>query len=130
MRLSLLVFILIGFSSFSQKEGTITPNLDEKVSGTYGFKEKDPIKVGGGDMPTRVYEYLKHLKGPEGEPVTFVKLGNGNSYDNPDRSLTNMEKGKLYMYEIKIHGTNKSFIIYFDQYRYEQPKVLKGFTWK
>ena len=130
MRHILFLFLLINLSGFSQKEGTIVPDTTEKVSSTYGFKEKDPIKVGGGDMPTRVYEYMKHLKGPNGEPITFEKLGNGASYDDPDRTLTTMEKGKVYMYEIKIHGTNKSFIVYFDQYRYEQPKILKGFTWK
>ncbi len=130
MRILFVLFIGMSFSGFSQIEGTMTPNLTEKVSGSYGFKEKEPIKVGGGDMPTRVYEYMKHLKGPNGEPVTFEKIGNGASYDNPDRTLTKMEKGKLYMYEIKIHGTDKKYLIYFDQYRYEHPKILKGFTWK
>jgi hypothetical protein len=130
MRRILFLFLLLNFIGYSQNEGTIIPNTTEKVSGAYGFKEKDPIKVGGGDMPTRVFEYMKHLKGPNGEPVTFEKLGNGASYDNPDPTLTKMEKGKVYMYEIKIHGTDKSYIIYFDQYRYEQPQILKGFTWK
>lgn len=130
MRLIVLLFIGISLNGFSQKKGTMSPDLTEKVSGSYGFKANDPIKVGGGDMPTRVFEYMKHLKGPEGEPVTFEKLGNGDSYENPDRTLTRKEKGILYMYEIKVHGTKKSYIIYFDQYRYEQPKVLKKFTWK
>lgn len=130
MRNLFFLILLLSFTSFSQQEGTITPNLTEKVAASYGFKEKDPIKVGGGDMPTRVFEYMKHLKGPNGEPITFTKIGNGSSYDDPDPSLTKMEKGKLYMYEIEIHGTDKTHIIYFDQYRYEQPKVLKGFSWE
>ena len=130
MRFIILFLVGISFNSFSQKEGTMTPDVNAKVKGSYGFKAKDPIKVGGGDMPTRVFEYMKHLKGPNGEPVTFEKLGNGGSYENPDASLTRMEKGVVYMYEIKIHGTKKSYIIYFDQYRYEQPMVLKDFTWE
>lgn len=130
MRLIVLLFIGISLNGFSQKEGTMSPDLTEKVSGSYGYKANDPIKVGGGDMPTRVFEYMKHLKGPDGEPVTFEKLGNGDSYENPDHTLTRKEKGIVYMYEIKVHGTKKSYIIYFDQYRYEQPKVLKKFTWR
>lgn len=122
-----LCAILISSIGFSQEE---TKEKKVKISGSYGFKEKDPIKVGGGDMPIETLAYIKKLKGPNGGSMYYEKLGKGKSYDNPDRSLTKKDKGILYMYELREDGEKKTYIVYFDQYRLEEPTPLKGFSFK
>ncbi|MFT5860879.1 MAG: hypothetical protein ACI865_002995 [Flavobacteriaceae bacterium] len=122
-----LCTILITSVGFSQEEAD---EKQVKISGSYGFKEKDPIKVGGGDMPTATLDYIKKLKGPNGGAMYYEKLGKGKSYENPDPALTRKEKGILYMYELREDGEKKTYIVYFDQYRFEEPTPLKGFTWK
>lgn len=130
MKQLLLVFSLfIGFSTFSQQvaEMEIDPT---PAKGKYGFNPKSPIKVGGGEMPTNMYTYLKRLKGPNGESVHYKKVGKGPTYENPDPKLTRHPKVSLTMVEIRIQGEKNVQTVYFDQYRYEKPMVLKGYTWQ
>ena len=58
---------------------------------TYGYSDKNPIKVGskeeyGGPKAKRAY--LALLLGPDGKPVTFNRLGSGGS--SPDGNLLDM----------------------------------------
>lgn len=127
---TILTFLLLALSvqGFSQVD---TLSIDmTPAKGKYGFSPKSPIKVGGGDMPTETLTYLKHLKGPEGQSIHYKKVGKGDTYDGAERRFSRTGKGVLMMYEIRIAGKKKSETIYFDQYRYEKPKVLKGYTWK
>ncbi len=123
--LVLLCAILVTSVGFTQEDDK---KKEIKISGSYGFKEKDPIKVGGGDMPIETLAYIKKLRGPNGGSMYYKKLGKGTSYENPDKSLTKREKGILYMYELREDGEKKTYIVYFDQYRYEEPTPLKGFS--
>ncbi|TVR37252.1 MAG: hypothetical protein EA392_13170 [Cryomorphaceae bacterium] len=95
----------------------------------YGLKEKLPIKVGGGMVPSNVYSYLEQLTGPNGEEVLYERIGSGPSYKNPDPALTQFESGVLTMFYV-WYGNEKRKVVYFDQYRLEQPQVLHGFLWK
>jgi hypothetical protein len=129
MKIVLSLFVLLITSvGFSQED--VKPEKAEKISGSYGYKEKDPIKVGGGDMPTATIAYLKRLQGPNGKGIYYKKDGKGTSYDNPDPSITRKEKGILYRYEIREDGSKKVEYIYFDQYRFEEPTPLKGYSWR
>ena len=128
MKTVLFLFALTMTSfGFSQDDAV---KKQVKIAGSYGFKEKNPIKVGGGEMPVETLAYIKKLRGPNGGAIYYKKLGKGTSYDNPNPDLTHRDKGILYMYELREDGEKKTYIVYFDQYRFEEPTPLKGFSFK
>ena len=83
---------------------------------TYGYSEDNPIKVGGDwlDGPGREKAYLNSLSGPNGEAVSFERLGSFNYGDTI-----------LDEYEVQFAG--KSVILFLDEYNYEQPATPVGF---
>src|SRR5687767_13248242 len=100
------------------------------TSKSYGYKKNNPIKVGGGVYPSNVYDYLNNLRGVNGEEIEFERIGSGPSYPNPDPSLTPFKQGVLTMFKVRVKGSDVWKTIYFDQYRFEEPKVIMGFGWK
>src|SRR5690348_11931251 len=85
----------------------------------YGFKRTKPIKVGGGVIPSKVYEYLNNLRGVNGEEIEYVRLGTGTSYSNPDPTLTPFKQGVLTLFKVRVKGTDQWKVLYFDQYRFD-----------
>jgi hypothetical protein len=83
---------------------------------TYGYTKGNPIKVGGGDFggPSREREYLDVLRGPNGEALTYDRLGSV-PFDNTI----------LDIYEIR--GLSKPVTLYIDEYSYTDPKAPVGF---
>jgi hypothetical protein len=84
---------------------------------TYGYTQGNPIQVGGDafEGPARERAYLDHLKGPNGENISYERTGSlpiGNTI--------------LDIYEVLVAG--KKVTLYIDEYSYTEPQAPVGFT--
>jgi hypothetical protein len=93
--------------------GTCTVSEDP----TYGYSEENPIKVGGDsfDGPPRERAYLDNLAGPNGEKISYERMG---SKDFADTILD------TYV----ITGLSEDVTLYLDQYSYTEPQAPVGFA--
>jgi len=84
---------------------------------TYGYKENNPIKVGGGDFdgPSRERAYLDHLQGPHGEKLTYDRNGS-------------MPSGDVILDIFHISGSGINATVYVDEYNYSDPQAPVGFS--
>ena len=99
---------------------------------TYGYSEKNPIRIGCGfdGGPANEEDYIKLLLDAKGWPIYFQRLGSCCTYDSPNGFDG---KGVLDKYRIvyqpqKDKLKDKETIIYFTLYDYDEPKIIKGFT--
>ena len=85
----------------------------------YGLSPEKPIKVGG-VLPIHIYRYLNNLTDTNGLKIYYERIGStGSKVIKRDKPLTTFS----------IHDGKREFQIYFDQYEWDYPKVLKGFSW-
>ena len=97
---------------------------------TYGYSEKNAIKVGNGDMksgPASERAFLNALQGPNGEKITYVRRGSccGVKSEHSPFGVAMLDR-----YEINYKGLHKPIILYINMY---DPGVLqapKGFTFR
>lgn len=107
--------------------------LTEKTSDeTYGYSEKNPVKVGCGydGGPANEEDYIKMLRDAKGWPVYFQRLGTCctfNSVNGFDGKAT-LDKYRIVYQNQKEKLKDKESIIYFNMYDYEEPKIITGFT--
>ena len=88
----------------------------------YGYTQEDPIKVGGG--PAGEQEYLRHLRGPEGQKLRFERLGSCCGFEDPSLPFGG---GMLDMYEVTYEGLRKPVTLYLDMYRRVEHRAPTGF---
>ncbi len=92
-----------------------TPATDD----TYGFSEKNPVKIG---MPVqREKLYLSMLRDSKGEALRYKRMGSCCAYRNT-RSAFGM--ALCDRYEVEVDGKVKS--LYISVYDYEEPKIPQG----
>ncbi len=84
---------------------------------TYGYTETNAILVGGDAFggPPRERAFLDNLLGPNGEPVSYERIG---SFPFNDTILD--------IYELTVGG--KSVTLFVDEYNWSQPQAPVGFT--
>ncbi|MCQ3935642.1 MAG: hypothetical protein DPW18_01215 [Chloroflexi bacterium] len=84
---------------------------------TYGYSETNPIQVGGDifEGPSRAQAYLNHLRGPNGEALTYEREG---SFPGNDTILD----------AYRITGPGIDEVLYVDQYNFSPPQAPVGFT--
>lgn len=86
---------------------------------TYGYSKENAIRVGdGGNFlggPARERAYLDHLRGPNGEPLSYQRNGSLNFEDT-------------ILDEYVIHGLGTPVTLYIDIYKFEELKAPVGFT--
>ncbi len=100
---------------------------DEK----YGYDGDYPIKVGGIDWSLgeiaavfaghNDYDYLRALRGPNGEQVQFERIGSCCPYEIPEGTVI-LDKWKL-----SYDGLEEPVEIYTSIYEFETPRAPKGF---
>ena len=97
--------------------------------GTYGYTEKNPIKVGGSVQGGAANErrYLNALLGPNGEKIEYVRRGSCCMFKTPNGISGT---GLLDAYEVKYAGLDKPIVLYVNMYDYGYLKAPKGFTFK
>ena len=110
---------------------TISVTKLESISSdkTYGFSNKNPVKVGAGSNGGLENEqtYLDLLRDETGRPISYVFKGKCCDYFS---KKAQGGRGFLSQYEINYklkNGTAKSSTIFLTQFEFDQPKVLLGF---
>jgi len=101
------------------------------AAGAFGYAQANPIRVGRPGMrPTAEpeYDWLNTLRGPNGEAVTYVRLGSCCEFDTPN----GLEQGKglLDAFEVTYPGLTVPVILYMDLYDppREGDSLPAGFT--
>jgi hypothetical protein len=84
---------------------------------TYGYKETNPIKVGGGDFdgPSRERAYMDHLLDAAGGQLSYDRQGS-------------MDSGGTILDIYQVKGSNLSAALYVDEYNFSEPQAPVGFT--
>ena len=96
---------------------------------TYGYTQKNPIKVGGRSHdrgPRNERAYLDALRGPGGETLEYHRLGSCCRFKTPNGMIGGV--GMLDIYEVTYEGLASPGKLYLNMYDYEQPQIPRGFT--
>lgn len=93
---------------------TVADSLAEAKA--FGYAPENPIRVGGrspqeGGLNQR--RYLSLLRGPAGEPVTYLRLGSCCEFATPHGIEGS---GMLDAYEVQYPGLAKPITLYMDMY--------------
>ena len=91
-------------------------------SDTYGYTRDQPVQVGGSAMyaAARERRYLDNLRGREGQPVQYKRLGSTPADTNSTTILD--------IYEITYEGLEKPVTLYLDAYHFNPPRAPRGFS--
>lgn len=97
--------------------GTVTGPCPVATDLTYGYTEGNPIRVGGGsfDGPPRERAYLDNLRGPNGETVTYERVGS-------------LPYGDTILDVYQVTYTGASVTLYLDEYSWRELQAPNGFT--
>jgi hypothetical protein len=115
------------FSGNGNSNGTFTIT-EVSTDETYGYTEKNPVKVGGGQSgPANERKYLNSLTGPNGEELKYERKGSCCPFETPNGF---MGGGMLDRYEVTYAGLSKPIIIYINMYDKDVLKAPKGFKFK
>ncbi len=115
-----------GTSGTSNKNSTSVTTVS--TDKTYGFTQENPIKVGGtGSGPANERKYLDALAGPNGESISYVRVGSCCSFKTPNGL---MGAGFLDRYEVTWSGQASPVYLYLNMYDKDELKAPVGFTIK
>jgi hypothetical protein len=112
---------------------TITGYTDDPE---YGYKQEKPINVGGGMWhgSANQEQYLKSLRGPNGETIKYKRLGSCCMFVTPNGIPNVGEDGKtvgiglLDKYEVKYKKLKEPIILYLNVYDAAEVFIPVGFT--
>ncbi|MBD8082762.1 2-dehydro-3-deoxyphosphooctonate aldolase [Chryseobacterium sp. GCR10] len=95
---------------------------------TYGYTEKNPVKVGGAtNGPSNERKYLNSLTGPNGEAVSFVRNGSCCAFSTKNSPFGG---GLLDMYSVTYEGKKDTVTLYLNMYDKGKLKAPAGFKIK
>ncbi|KFF06588.1 hypothetical protein [Flavobacterium reichenbachii] len=98
------------------------------VDTTYGYTEKNAVKVGGDfDGPKNEKKYLNSLTGPNGEEVSFSRLGSCCAFETKNSSFGG---GMLDKYAVSYKGKKDTVTLYINMYDKTKLKAPDGFKLK
>lgn len=94
----------------------------------YGLTADNPILVGGKDLkkgPEAERNYLDNLSGPNGEEISYKRIGSCCEFETPNGILGG---GMLDKYEVTYPGLSEPFILYINMYDPSpgEPKAPQG----
>jgi hypothetical protein len=130
MKKGLFVFASVVFimGCSSSKGGSSDASSSNSVDETYGYSEKNAIKVGGFDQgPKNERDYLNSLTGPNGEPVTFERKGSCCQFKTANSPYG---MGMLDMYRVSYRGKKDTVLLYINMYDKGKLKAPKDFIMK
>ena len=86
---------------------------------SYGYTAQNAVKLGGesADGNARIQQYLRALRGPNGEGLRFRRSGSQLASDTTT---------VLVVYEVRHAGLEKPVRMYLDRFHLEDPKAPKG----
>ena len=84
---------------------------------TYGYSEANPIKVGGDAFsgPSRERAYLDHLRGPDGEELSYEREGS-------------LPSGDTILDAYQVTGPGIDVVLYIDVYNFSELQAPVGFS--
>lgn len=87
---------------------------------TYGYARENPVQIGGGAMYVRAREerYLDALRGPDGQPIQYKRIGSSPQSTNRTTILD--------LYELTYAGLEKPISLYLDAYHFWEQRAPKG----
>jgi hypothetical protein len=91
----------------------------------YGYTVENPIKVGPRTAARVHILYLNSLRGPNGEPIEYERLGSCCKFETKNSAFG---AGLLDMYRITFDGTSKELVLYVNMYDPGPPQLPMGFT--
>lgn len=97
-------------------------------SKTYGYSEKEPILVGGESPdggPQRSRRYLNSLRGPNGEVVSYERVGSCCPFETKNYELGT---GLLDKYELSYEGLSAPLFLYINMYDPGEPLIPQGLS--
>ena len=95
---------------------------------TYGYTEKNPIKVGGGENgPLNERKYLNSLTGPNGEKVSYERGGSCCAFSTRNSPFGG---GLLDIYSVTYEGKRDTVTLYLNMYDKAKLKAPVGFKMK
>lgn len=90
------------------------------IDSLYGKSPQKPIRVGGDRLPKHIYRYLNSLVDSSGNKVSYKRVGS---------CCQEIIERKEPLTSFLIKGNSNEFQIYFDQYEWDNPKLLNHFSW-
>jgi len=88
---------------------------------SYGFTAENPIRIGGG--PRGEDMFFEVLRGPEGQPVAWRRVGGCCEFETYPGHL-----GGLDIYEVLHEGLAQPVTLYLDVFHAEPVFAPRGFT--
>jgi hypothetical protein len=101
---------------------------DTATDTTYGYSQGNPIRVGGyvqGQGPANRDRFFKALRGPQGQPVTYVSNGSCCPFKTDDSAAP---VGLLEVLVVTYNGSERPAILYVDMFNFQSPRAPVGFT--
>jgi hypothetical protein len=99
-------------------KGNITSACPVSSDPTYGYSKDNPIQVGGDFLegPRRERAYLDTLRGPNGEALSYERLGSTAGKD-----------GIVDIYTVTYANNAALFRLHIDMYRFAPLQAPRGF---
>ncbi|KUJ53075.1 hypothetical protein [Chryseobacterium sp. JAH] len=128
-KLLLSTIMIIILSSCGTVKTTAESSTDSSPEdATYGFTEKNPVKVGGvGNGPLNERNYLNALTGPNGEKVSYERDGSCCEFKSKNSPFG---MGLLDRYAVTYEGKKDTVIIYLNMYDKAKTMAPVGFKMK
>ena len=107
-----------------------TFKVDVYSDATYGYTQENPVMVdkGGGRGPLNERRFLNALMGPDGEPITYHRIGSCCGFKTKNGLME--DSGLLDKYSIMHKGLEEPVIIYINMYDSDTLKIPVGFKKK
>ncbi|MDT0678074.1 hypothetical protein [Autumnicola musiva] len=118
------IFLLFGLGLLMSCGSSRQLEANEITNEELGYNPSHPILVGSNDLrygPEYEQNYLNNLSGPNGEVISYTRLGSCCEFATPKGI---MGGGMLDKYEIKYEGLEKPIILYLNMYE-PAPKEIK-----
>jgi len=128
-KLLLSILMLIIISSCGTTKTIAESSIDSPTTdSTYGFTEKNPVKVGGvGNGPLNERNYLNALTGPNGEKVSYERHGSCCEFKSKNSPFG---MGLLDIYAVTYEGKKDTVTIYLNMYDKAKTMAPVGFKMK
>ncbi|APW37769.1 hypothetical protein RD110_11660 [Rhodoferax koreense] len=92
----------------------------------YGFAKESAIRVGPRSSAVFHIQYLNALRGPNGEPITYERLGACCDFQTANSPFAG--GGLLDIYRVRVDGTSEDVFLFVNMYDPGPPELPAGFT--
>lgn len=122
------LFIILSLSSLISCSTTKSGSAEMNADSTYGYSEKNPIKVGGErNGPANERKFLNSLSGPNGEIVKYNRTGSCCHFETRNSSFG---MGMLDIFRVTYEGKKDTVTLYLNMYDEAELKAPVGFKFK